>query len=153
MPNENVELATVGWREWVRLPDLGIRNIKAKVDTGARSSALHVSSLEAFEHDGEPWVRFGVQPIPRNMRDVTSVAAPVMEYRSVRSSNGTTETRPVIVTDVELLEVVWPVELTLTNRDAMRFRMLLGREAVRGRFLVDSGRSFYGGRPKRRKRK
>lgn len=142
----------IGWREWVRLPELGIERIKAKVDTGARSSSLHAYDLEEFERDGRTWVRFKVHPIQRNSRKVVEAEAEVLEHRSVRSSSGKATIRPVIVTRVALHGKIWPVELTLAGRDEMGFRMLLGRQAFRGRFLVDAGRSFNGGRPTRKKR-
>ncbi len=150
---EKDEPLVIGWREWVGLPDLGIKRVKAKVDTGARSSALHAYDIHEFDCDGEKWVRFKVHPIQRNSRDFKQTEAKILDYRVIRSSNGKSEKRPVVMSTVGLLGVHWPVELTLTNRDAMGFRMLLGRQAIRGRFLVDSNKSYYGGKPKRRKRK
>ena len=147
------ELPVIGWREWVRLPDLGIEPIKAKVDTGARSSSLHTSKLQEFERDGVKWVRFHVHPKQRNNAESVEVEAMVLDFRSVRSSSGKAEIRPVIVTNIELFGITWPAELTLASRDQMGFRMLLGREAFRGRFLVDAGKSFYGGTPKRKTRR
>ncbi|MEZ4268537.1 MAG: ATP-dependent zinc protease [Myxococcota bacterium] len=134
----------IGWREWVGLPDLGIPRVKAKVDTGARSSSLHAFHMHAFERDGAEWIRFEVHPLQRKITDTVVVEAPILEYRSVRSSSGVAQRRPVIVTRVELLGVTWPVELTLARRDQMGFRMLLGRQAFRGRFLVDAGKSYRG---------
>jgi hypothetical protein len=148
---KNHNLSVIGWREWVGLPELGIKTIKAKVDTGARSSSLHAFEVEEFRRGSATWVRFELHPVQRNNRKTVSAEAKVLEYRSVRSSSGRATRRPVIVTPIHLLGLVWPVELTLANRDEMGFRMLLGREAFRGRFLVDAGSSFYGGRPKRRK--
>jgi hypothetical protein len=144
-------LPVIGWREWVGLPDLGITTVKAKVDTGARSSSLHAYDLEEFECDGQRLVRFKVHPIQRKTDQVVEAVAEVLEYRSVRSSSGKAALRPVIITNVALLGEMWSVELTLANRDEMGFRMLLGREAFRGRFLVDAGKSYYGGKPKRKK--
>ena len=142
-------LPVIGWREWVGLPEFGIDAIKVKVDTGARSSSLHASNLREFERDGEKWVRFKVHPVQRK-RDVTvEIEAKVIEYRSVRSSSGKSSIRPVISTKLKLLGITWRVELTLASRAKMGFRMLLGREAFRGRFLVDAGRSYFGGKPKR----
>jgi len=143
-------LPVIGWREWVGLPDLGIKQIKVKVDTGARSSSLHAYDLRFFDRDGTQWVRFKIHPIQRKIDKTVEVEAPVLEYRSVRSSSGKATTRPVILTDVHLLGLTWPAELTLASRDEMGFRMLLGREAFRGRFLVDAGKSYYGGKPKRK---
>ena len=144
-------MPTIGWREWVGIPELAIKQIKVKVDTGARTSALHASHIREFEKDGEEWVRFKIHPRQREAKTTVEAEARVLEYRPVRSSNGKIEDRPVIVTEVVLLGTSWPVELTLTSRDAMGFRMLLGREAIRHKFLVDSGNSYYGGRPKRKK--
>ena len=145
-------LPVIGWREWVGLPDFGIRHIKAKVDTGARSSSLHAFDLEEFERDGASWVRFQVHPVQRKKTRTVSVEAKVLELRSIRSSSGKASMRPVIVTNMKLLGITWPVELTLASRDEMGFRMLLGRTAIRRRFLVDAGRSYCGGKPKRRKK-
>lgn len=144
-------LPVIGWREWVGLPDFGISAINAKVDTGARSSSLHAFDLQAFEREGVAWVRFSVHPVQRKSAPTIQLEAPVLEYRSVRSSSGRASRRPVVVTNVTLLGVTWPVELTLASRDKMGFRMLLGREAFRRRFLVDAGKSYCGGKPKREK--
>ena len=146
-------LPVIGWREWVGLPDLGIKTVKAKVDSGARSSSLHAFDVEEFKRGGAHWVRFKVHPVQRSSKKVVTAESKILEYRSVRSSSGKAAMRPVIVTNVALLGVVWPVELTLANRDQMGFRMLLGREAFRRRFLVDGGKSYYGGKPKRKKKK
>ncbi len=151
--DERPPLPVIGWREWIGLPDLGLTRIKAKVDTGARSSSLHAFELEKFERGGEDWVRFKIHPVQRTSKSIVAAEAKILEYRSVRSSSGRAAIRPVIITTVDLLGVRWPVELTLANRDAMGFRMLLGREAFRRRFLVDAGNSFYGGQPKRKKKR
>lgn len=143
-------LPIIGWREWVRLPDLGVKSIKVKVDTGARSSSLHAYDLNEFERAGEKWIRFKIHPVQRMTNEVIQTEAKILEFRSVRSSSGKAAIRPVIVTNIELLGVLWPVELTLANRDEMGFRMLLGREAFRQRFYVDAGKSYYGGKPKRK---
>jgi hypothetical protein len=145
-------LSVIGWREWVGLPDFGIKSIKAKVDTGARSSSLHAFDLQVFERDGIEWVRFQVHPVQRKSNKTVQAEAMVLEFRSVRSSSGISLMRPVIVTNVTLLGITWPIELTLASRDEMGFRMLLGREAFRRRFLVDAGKSYYGGKPKRKKK-
>ncbi len=127
------------------LPGLGIETIKAKVDSGARTSSLHAVDLESFRSGDEEFVRFVVHPEQRTADRGVECQAKVLEYRPVKSSNGQTETRPVIVTEVRLLGELWAVELTLSNRDEMGFRMLLGREAIRKRFLIDAGRSYCGG--------
>ncbi len=145
------ELPILGWREWVALPDLGVSTVKAKVDTGARSSSLHVVGLEEFEKEGSIWVRFRIHPRQRSSEVSVSAEAPVLERRSVRSSSGKASVRPVIITHISLLNVTWPIELTLSRRDEMGFRMLLGREAFRGQFLVDASNSYYGGKPVRKK--
>jgi hypothetical protein len=137
----------IGWREWLSIPGLGIETIKAKVDTGARSSALHAFKIRRFERDGEAWVRFQVHPVQRNTKKTVACEARVHDERKVRSSAGHEQIRVVIREQVEVLGERFFIDLTLTNRDAMGFRMLLGREAVRGRFLVDPGRSYFGGRP------
>lgn len=142
----------IGWREWVCLPDFGIKNIKVKVDTGARSSSLHAFDLQEFQRDGAIWVRFEVHPVQRKSDPAVDVEAEVLEFRSIRSSSGKASMRPVIVTNVTLLGTTWPVELTLASRDEMGFRMLLGREAFRRRFLVDAGKSYRGSRPQRKKK-
>lgn len=135
-------LPRVGWREWTRLPELGGVLVNAKVDTGARSSALHAFDLHRFDRDGAAWVRFDVHPLQRKTRPSITVEAAVVDERRVTSSSGGAQLRPVIVTPVELGGQVWPIELTLTRRDEMGFRMLLGRQAIRDRFLVDPGRSY-----------
>ncbi len=140
--------SVIGWREWIAMPDLGIDALKAKVDTGARSSALHASDLERAWRDGVPWVRFSLHPLQRHTHPTVWAEAPVIDERPVRSSSGRSEVRPVILTTVTLGGEAWQVELTLTRRDSMGFRMLLGRQAVRGRFLVDPGRSYLAGRRK-----
>lgn len=144
----------IGWREWVALPELGIAAVKPKIDTGARSSSLHAVRIEEFRRGDTLWVRFQVHPIQRSSQITVEAEAEVLEYRTVTSSSGQGTLRPVILTDVEVLGHRWPIELTLADRDSMGFRMLLGREAIRGRFFVDAGRSYYGGKPKsKRKRK
>lgn len=143
----------IGWREWVGLPDLGIERIKAKVDSGARSSSLHASEVEEFEDQGLMFARFKIHPFHRSPDRFVNAEAQVIDFRQVRSSSGATTNRPVIQTNVVLLGESWSVELTLADRTEMGFRMLLGREAFRGKFLVDGGKSYYGGKPKRKKKK
>ena len=134
--------AVVGWREWIALPKLGIDAIKVKIDTGARSSSLHAFDVESFERDGVPWVKFVVHPLQRDCETTVHADAPVLEFRHIRSSSGHITHRPVILAEIELDNRRWPIELTLASRDEMGFRMLLGREAVRGKFIVDPGRSY-----------
>jgi hypothetical protein len=141
----------IGWREWVGLPDLGISLIKVKVDTGARSSALHAFKIKEIHEDHRTFVSFKVHPFQRDAQTTLTCKAELLEYREVRSSHGHVTLRPVVVTSIQFQEQIWPIELTLVSRDSMGFRMLLGREAVRGRFFVDAGHSFYGGHPDRAK--
>lgn len=136
------QLPAIGWREWLALPELGIARIKAKVDTGARSSALHAYDIAYFDHQGSQFVRFKVHPVQRNSRIVRACEAEVIDMRNVTTSGGHITLRPVIFTDVELSNQRWKVELTLIARDEMGFRMLLGRQALRDHFLVDPGSSF-----------
>ena len=145
--------SVIGWREWVGLPDLGIARVKAKVDTGARSSSLHAFDIETFVRNNKEFVRFRVHPLQRNSTKTVRCEARVLGSRKVRSSTGHAQRRIVIVTTIAVLGATWPIELTLANRDAMGFRMLVGRQGIRGRFLVDSGRSYYGGQMKKKKKK
>ncbi len=137
----------IGWREWITLPQLQIDWVKAKIDSGARSSSLHAFAIEPFEKDAATWVRFCVHPIQRSDKVVVTAEAPVLDQRAVRSSSGHVSMRYVISTMVSWNQHVWPIELTLAWRDTLGFRMLLGREAVRRRFLINPSRSYLGGRP------
>ncbi len=136
--------STIGWREWVRLPELGDALVKAKVDTGARTSSLHAYDLVETERDGETWIDFRFHPLQRDTETVASGSARLVDRRRVTASNGQSELRYVVETELELDEQRMPIELTLTRRDSMGFRMLLGRRAIRDRFLVDPRRSFRG---------
>jgi hypothetical protein len=141
----------IGWREYLALPDLSDVRINAKVDTGARTSALHAFGLEIVERDGIREAQFELHPVQRSSSYATPVRLPVVRYRKVRSSNGKTENRPTVVTTARLGEVTWQIELTLTSRDAMGYRMLLGRSAVRNRFIINPSRSYLLGRKPDRK--
>jgi hypothetical protein len=132
----------IGWRETIALPQLGISKIKAKIDTGARTSALHAFHIRTSDRRGKKIVHFQVHPLQRNSKTTVSAEAELLEYREVRNSGGAAQLRPVILTEVQLGREKWKIELTLTNRDVMGFRMLLGRQAVRSKFLVDPGKSF-----------
>lgn len=134
--------AIVGWREWVGLPALGVRRVKAKVDTGARSSSLHAFDVAIREKDDGLVVSFNVHPFQDSHAHIKRCTVPLADERWIRSSNGKRELRPVIRTALRLGQDSWPIDLTLTSRDLMGFRMLLGREAIRRRFVVDPGRSF-----------
>lgn len=136
------QLPLIGWREWVGLPEFGITSIKAKVDTGARSSSIHAVNIEQFELDGVEKVRFQIAPVQHDDQPLIQAEAKLLCQRTVTDSGGHQEKRPVVLTTVSLGQAIWPIELTLTNRDVMGFRMLLGRQAIRDRFLVHPGHSF-----------
>lgn len=147
-PEPHAAAATLGWKEWVSLPDIGVPAIRVKVDTGARTSALNARDIEPFERDGRNWVRFKLRPDRRSSHEI-DCEAPVTDVRTVKDSGGHAEERFVIETPVRLgtNEDAWPIEITLANRSDMQFAMLLGRTAVRPRFAVDPARSFVGGVP------
>ncbi len=140
---------TLGWREWLALPDLGIEHIKAKVDTGARTSALHAFRVELFEKDGESWVRFGMHPLQYDLDEVVECEARLLDQREVRDSGGHSEMRYVIHSIIQIGDEQVDAEITLTDRESMKFRMLLGRTAMRGNYLVDPGRSYLSRPPPR----
>ena len=148
--NLEVPKAVIGWREWVTLPDLAIPHIKAKVDTGAKTSALHAFYVRPFERNGESWVRFGVHPLQSSVAQVVECEARVKDVRRVTDSGGHAEMRPVIETTLLVQGEKRVIELTLTDRENMMFRMLLGRSALKRRFVVDSGKSFLLGGTKSR---
>lgn len=136
----------VGWREWVSLPELGIGHLDAKIDTGARTSVLGASSIETFRRQGDEWLRFRVceeSDLSRVGREVTAL---LKGYRRIRSSNGQTSTRPVIETAMQIGLYRWRIELTLCDRGAMGFRLLLGRTAIGRRFLVDASSCYLASR-------
>ena len=138
----------IGWREWVGLPDLRVGAIKAKVDTGARTSALHAYHIEPFRRGGALWLRFKLHPIQRSEAMKVACEARAIDERAVRNSGGGVERRYIIRTLLKLGDSSWPIELALANRDQMGFRMLLGRTALEGRALIEPGRSYLlGARP------
>lgn len=142
------DLKCIGWREWVSLPQLGVPSIKAKIDTGARTSALHVSHIHRIP--GTNRIEFKIHPLQKHSQPETIATAEMIEERSIKSSNGETSLRPVILTDLKVGDRSFPIELTLVNRDMMGFRMLLGREAIRKRYLVNPGKSFLTNKNKNR---
>ena len=138
----------VGWREWASLPGVGVDWIKAKIDIGARTSAIHAFDQQEVERNGERWVRFSVHPWQATDEDPVTVERPLVEMRTVRSSSGHAEERPLVRLDLTLSGRTVTAEVTLSRRDEMGFRMLVGREALAQGFLVDPAVSYAGGRPR-----
>jgi len=141
-------ISVIGWREWVGLPDLAVNAIKAKIDTGARSSALHAFNVKTIRKQGADWVSFDIHPLQRNAKLTIHIEYPMTTMRKVKSSSGHETFRPVIATDLLIMDRRIPIELTLVNRDTMGFRMLLGRTAIRRKFLVNPSKSFLAGATK-----
>lgn len=140
---------TLGWREWLALPELGIAQLKAKVDTGARTSALHAYFVEPYDKKGQERVRFGIHPLQDDTDKEIICDAQVFDERKITDSGGHQEVRFVIKTKVIVGDVVYAIEMTLTNRDTMKFRMLLGRTAMENLFCVDPSASYLAGKPKK----
>ena len=137
----------LGWREWVALPELGIPSIKAKLDTGARTSSLHAFRIESFTKSGVQMVRFSVHPLQRDTSEEQVCVAAVVDRRWVSDSGGHREKRYVIRTPVRIGPLEWAIEISLSGRDNMQFRMLLGRTALHRRIMVDPTSSYLSGRP------
>lgn len=133
---ERKKFLEIGWEEWIQLPDLHLPAIKAKVDTGAKTSALHAFMVEKFEDEGVEKVKFGIHPIPERPEIEVFCVAHLVEEREVTSSSQQTELRYVIRTIAKFGDESWPIELTLANREEMNYRMLLGRTAMAGRLVV-----------------
>lgn len=153
MPKKKAKKQTIiGWREWVSFPDLGVERIKAKIDTGARTSSIHAFQVHEFSDRGAPHVEFVVHPRQRRRQPEIICHAPIIDKRLITSSTGDRQERCVILTPVLFGDTIWPIELTLANRDVMGFRLLIGRQALRGRFLIDPGTSFRLNRRPRPKR-
>ena len=144
-------LATIGWREWVALPGLELPAIKAKIDTGARTSALHAFLIEPYQQNGVDMLRFLIHPIQHKQDFQVECRCPIFDQREVTDSGGHTEMRYVIQSEVVIGADSWPIELTLTNRDTMSFRMLLGRRAMENRYIVDPAASYLNGKLRPRK--
>lgn len=150
MPKRGERRKTIGWREWVSLPDLGVREIKAKVDTGADNSSLHAFDIERYEQNGVDMVRFEIHPRQRKRKPSITCTAEVVGERMVKNPGGRAERRPVIRTTLVIAGEELEALVNLTTRDEMTFRMLLGRRTVRKDFVVDPGRSYLGERPSRK---
>lgn len=146
MKKKSEPLVILGWREWVSLPGLGIDQIKAKVDTGARTSALHAFEIEEMQDQGKRRVRFKIHPVQKDNDTVIECVADVVDQRVVSDSGGHKEKRWVIQTEVAIGPYRWPAEFTLTSRDDMLFRMLLGRTAMKHRAMVNPSRSYLVGK-------
>lgn len=132
----------IGWREWCALPQLGLPYLKAKIDTGAATSALHAIRIRPFKEDGKWFVRFDTHPLQKNVRLVKACIANLIDHRTVASSTGEKQNRYVIETPLTLGGYTWDIEITLTNRGDLGYRMLLGRQALEGSVLIDLSRSF-----------
>ena len=140
--NHHHEKTLIGWQEWVSLPDVKIPAIKAKVDTGAYTSSLHAENIRHVKKNGISYVQFDIHPIQKNKTIVIRSEAPLVDRRPVRSSSGEEERRSVIRTQLILGHRQWEIELNLTKRDYMGFRMLLGRNAMHGHIIIDPGQKF-----------
>jgi hypothetical protein len=135
------QLALLGWREWISLPDLGIDKISAKIDTGAHTSSLYATHIKVFERDEEEFATFRVTYGKPGKRKFSTAEAPLVGFRKVKSSSGETEERPVILTSLCIMGQCWKSEVTLTSRQSMQFPMLLGRACLKKRFIVDPSRA------------
>lgn len=136
----------IGWQEWCALPKLHLPAIKAKIDSGAKTSALYASDLRPFHRHGQLFVRFLVHPLQRTQKFETACTALVTDQRTVMNSGGHKELRYVITTTITLGQMTWEIDITLTNRDPMTFRMLLGRDALKGRSVIDPGKILCEGK-------
>lgn len=143
------ELLTFGWREWVSLPELGISRIKAKIDTGARTSALHAFEVRPYSEKGRDRVEFRIHPVQKDKTSVITCTADVIDERVITDSGGHREQRFVIRTELKIGAHHWPIEVTLTARDDMLFRMLIGRTALKGHAIVNPSRSYVIGKKKK----
>ena len=142
----DIPFLIVGWKEWVELPGLNLPAIKAKVDTGAATSSLHAYNIKYIVKEGITYVKYEVHPLQKNSRIVKHCISPLLVKRKVRSSTGELKPRPVIVTLLKIGNFSWPIELNLTNRDQMGMRMLIGREALYSKILVNPSNKFLHGK-------
>lgn len=147
MVNNSISLPILGWREWVALPIFNIERIKAKIDTGARSSALHAFIIDPYRRGGESWVMFAIHPLQKSSDIIVECHAQVKDKRLVSDSGGHKQRRYVIDTQFIIGHRVVNAEMTLTNRDSMRFRLLLGRTAINTRYIIDPSASYLQGNP------
>jgi hypothetical protein len=147
MSEATTPLIMLGWREWAALPELNISQIKAKIDTGARSSALHAFTIEPYRKGGARWVMFAIHPKQKRDDIIVECHAPIKDRRTVMDSGGHKQRRYVIETPLLIGHSHFNIEMTLTNRDSMLFRMLIGRTALKNRFLINSGSSYLCGKP------
>ena len=132
----------IGWREWASLPELGIKKIKLKVDTGAKTSSMHATDIEKVMRGKDEFIRFKVHSNQVDPAEFVIGTSKLLEYREIKSSNGQVQLRPVILTQIKLLGEIWPIEVTLTNREEMGFKMLLGRSGIKSGITVDPKKSF-----------
>jgi hypothetical protein len=139
------QYSLIGWREWIVFPQFGDARVKAKVDTGARTSAIHATNIQPLEREGQAHVAFILYPNQDDDSGAVECEAPLVETRSITDSGGHEEERYVVSTDIELAGRRWPIELSLTDRNMMGFRMLLGRSAMRNRLIVRPDKSFLCG--------
>ncbi len=146
MSSDVTQRRILGWREWVSLPCLGIASIKAKLDTGAKTSALHAWDLSLRKVDGQQWISFRVHSMQQDEAASVVCEAPLSDQRWVTNSSGASERRYIISTNLQIGTNCWPIELSLTNRDSMEFPMIIGREAMRDRLIIDPRASFRAGR-------
>lgn len=141
----NDQKKIIGAQEWCCLPDLNVSAIKARVDSGAKISSIHATNIETFTRNQTQWIRFNLHPLQRSTHATITCEAPVADRRVIKSSNGACEERYIINTPITLQGQTWNIDLSLTNREGMNFRMLLGREAMIGRLLVDCQAKFLAG--------
>lgn len=143
MNQHNEAKMIIGSDEWCAFPLLNIPAIKARVDSGAKTSSMHAINIVRFTRNNAHWVRFDVHPLQKNRKITVHCEAPLVEHRVIKSSSGDKENRPVICISLSLGGVTWDAEVTLTNRDSMGYRMLLGREAMNGRILIDPEKECF----------